>query len=195
MRHIVVFLMLSCLILPVVSAVTAKAQSCGGNFTSIVDQYKQETRDAELAMLEAKQVLLEKDKELWEDSDVETYLYWSLWVVYNGSMAYVLDGYRSLPSDLHMIEDQGYVVYWPEDPFDGWKPMEVTEDTSSFLPGGLCIQTAPDSYKRERRTFEAFELCIYGPTEEFGMLGSAETREMNDWAIVPNGALYMLGMA
>lgn len=146
-------------------------------------------------MLEAKQVLLDTNEELWEDSDIETYLYWSLWVVYNGSMAYVLDGYRSLPSDLHAVADQGYVIYWPENPFDDWKPMEVTDDTTSFLPGGVCIQTAPESYKRERKTFEAFELCIYGPSEGFSMVGEAKALEMNNWAIVPSGALYMLGMA
>lgn len=168
---------------------------CFAQSTSdLADKFKAEMRDAEVQMLEAKQVLMDTEPDQWATDQVQTYLFYSMWVVYTGTTAYILDGHWQLPSDLRDLERDGYIHYWPQNPFNEWEPMQVKSLGDGFVPGELCLEPAPPSYRDGEVGF-AFEILVYGPTVEFSEFMQPEPLELHkDWAVVPEGALFMTGL-
>lgn len=160
----------------------------------IAEGYKKETRLAEITMLEAKQVLLDTDPAEWMPFQIQAYEYYSLWVVYAATASYIASNeFRGHPADLTDLVTEGYIIYWPENPYNDWKPVEILEYSDGFSPGNIAVQWAPSGY-RDGRFPNSFEVVIYGPDMEFASYGSIERFELQvDWPTIPEGALYLLG--
>lgn len=166
----------------------------GGCLDELAERYQKETRMAEDAMQEAMQVLLDKNPTDWTPEEILTYEQYSLWVVYTATMSYVVSNeFRDFPVELADLESQGYIINWPENPYNDWQPVEILDYTDEFSPGDIALQRAPMGY-RDGKSPNAFEMVIYGPDVDFASYGSTERHDIqDDWLPIPEGALYLLG--
>jgi hypothetical protein len=158
----------------------------------IAIKYQKETRTAENWMLEARQVLLDKERDEWTTAEIQDFESSSLWVVYTATMSYQFEHKMNPPAEFQDLVEQSYVEHWPENPYNNWKPVEVLAFEDGFSAGNLAYAPAPEDY-RDGKHVGAFEMVIYGPDIEFAAHGSIKPVQLEDWVVVPEGALYMLG--
>jgi hypothetical protein len=131
---------------------------------------------------------------LAQDVELGTYLGDSLWAVYNGLVLYKWEN-SSLPTDTESLAGSKYVPVWPLNPFNAFEPVQILELSEGFSAGDMTLQICPPEYYSRISNPRplSFELSIFGPSEEYGNRGSAQITRSNTWAVVPSGALYMLG--
>ena len=126
---------------------------------------------------------------------VHNYYIESCWMVYNGLLVYMQET-KSIPEDLSMLADSGYVEFWPDDPVSG-SPMTMS-DQSDPQPGTFVIQLCPSSsyslvgsIDNYRLVPHSFELSVIGQSEHGGL--SYRPNEHNNWASVPTSAIFQVG--
>ena len=142
-----------------------------------------------------------KPQEKWTDLELEEYLSSTLWAVYNAMVAYELSSNRIAEGTNDLIS-AGFLPGVPGNPFQDWKPIQILEPGNGFSPGDLVILLPGMEHYSIVGSFDSFdlrpmsfELGIYGPNVEFAALGEANPGPHNDeWAVVPEGTLYMLGI-
>jgi len=160
----------------------------------LIRSYKVQIRSMEIKMLESRQVLKDTDPADWTTAQQEIYLNNSLWVVYYGMLTYGIDGHFHIPTDLNELVDLGYIQEWPQNPYNDWEPIQVLDAGDGFSPGDLCLLVAPPGHRDGKGKLSS-ELCIFGPDVEFAQHGQVEPIDMNEeWAVIPEGVLYMLGI-
>ena len=136
---------------------------------------------------------MDTDPADWSTALQDSYLNSALWVVYYGMLTYGFDGHFSLPAEPAELVDLVYIQTWPLNPYNNWEPMQVLDPTDEFSPGDLCLLVPVG--QREHGSKMASELCVYGPDIDYALHGDAEPMDINeDWVVVPDGAVYMLGI-
>ena len=164
----------------------------------VVQKYIQQTNKHTSRFIDQAAVLKAKPAAEWTDEELQHYLANSLWAVYSAVMAYVLEQ-EEMPVSLQQVQGCGYLATWPENPFDDWSPMEVTSMSDDFSPGDFCLQVCPSDYfsykgSHGQLTAQSYELAVFGPNENFAALyGDPAPNDYNAWALVPDGAVYMVG--
>jgi hypothetical protein len=146
------------------------------------------------ALGESLAVLKSKPQEEWAQVEIQTYLANAMWTVQCGILQYKYDHER-LPEPVSSLTGSEYIPVWPENPFNGFAPMEVLNGYAGFKPGELVMLVCPpEEYSgiKDPRPL-SYELGVYGPDEEFAQYGNAEVTCNSDWAIAPVGVLYMTG--
>lgn len=185
---IVAAALLMCLVVP--GFVLAQ---CGSGDDHLVDRYRKDTRQAELTMITAEQVLRDKPQAEWTTNEILEYEQFALWVVYAGTLAYMFDGNWEPPAELESLVEHGYIQHWPVNPHNDWEPIQILSIDDGFAAGELFWQQ-PSSGDGSIRARMTFDLGIYGPDPYYSSYGQAELMEGHeDWATVPEGAVYMLG--
>lgn len=192
MRHRLTIMAASAIFASLLAFQCTPAQ--GQCLDELAERYKKETRTAEINMLEAQQTLKDKDPSEWMPFEIQSFEYYSLWVVYAATLSYVVSNeFKSFPTELRDLESQGYIINWPENPYNDWQPVEILDYTDEFSPGDIAIQRAPAGYRDGKRP-NAFEMVIYGPDVDFASYGSTKRFDIqDDWPPIPEGALYLLG--
>jgi hypothetical protein len=130
----------------------------------------------------------------WQDSELQAYFSAALWNVYLGVLAYKYT-YWQLPASAEDLTSEGFVTHWPANPCSSWGPMALRGPEEGFSAGDLTLQVCPPEFYSKLHDPRplSFEISVAGPDPAFAALGDAEPIEQNSWAIVPEGALYMLG--
>jgi hypothetical protein len=136
--------------------------------------------------------LQSKPVEEWSGPEVEDYLNSCMWYVYSGVMLYQ-NVERALPQDIDSLVNNGYLDFVPLNPFNEWKPVVMRVNDLAFHAGDICLQKClVDSNDPPRK--RSFEISVFGVDPDFATYGNAQVSKNNqDWAVVPNGALYQLG--
>jgi hypothetical protein len=138
---------------------------------------------------------LEKaDRDTWTVAQTHEYLDASLWVIYEGMTYYFMKN-GSLPNTLEELKGSVYISTWPDNPFNDWKPIRILTLADSFSPGDVVWQICPPefySFIKNTRPVSC-ELSIYGPDVKYADFGDAKADKANKWAVVPEGAVFMLG--
>lgn len=137
-----------------------------------------------------------KPAEGWATVEIQLYLYKALWAVDYGVLLYHCE-HGCLPDSLEMLSGTKYVPCWPVNPFNSFQPMEILTVGDGFRPGELVYQVCPpEYYSRIQHPIPlSFDLGIYGPNVSFEEHGDANVMPGNDeWAVVPEGTVYMAGM-
>lgn len=135
----------------------------------------------------------------WTDEDIEFYLSNALWAVYSAIEAYSLkNGY--LPADASTLISAGYLVKWPDNPFNDWEDMVLETSSSTFSAGDFYWQQCPSSYYSYRQDGNgglvplSYQLSVFGPDTTFASTyaDNEVITENSAWATVPSGSLYSL---
>lgn len=130
----------------------------------------------------------------WTIEQHHTYLDAALWTIEYGITLYFMEN-GNLPADLEGLAGTSYIPVWPGNPYNEWEPIRVLSLSDGFAPGEVTLQVCPYefwSYVRNTRPVSC-ELSIFGPDLEYGQLGDAQPMKPNTWAVVPDGAVFMLG--
>jgi hypothetical protein len=130
----------------------------------------------------------------WTIEQHHTYLDASLWTIYYGIFLYH-EEHGNLPSDVEGLAGTAYIPVWPGNPYNGWQPIQVLSLGDGFSPGDATLQICPFEYWSfvHNPRPASFELSIFGPDQQYGELGDAHPMNPNQWAVVPDGAVFMLG--
>jgi hypothetical protein len=167
--------------------------SVAGQAVERDDEYRDHIKSKQSALLEARQKLDSVPSAEWTDPAIQQYLSEAIWVVYLGAIYYSYKNNR-LPSDFTSLSNSEYVPTWPGNPFSNWEPMVVVERAGEFKAGAFSLQICPPEYYSRIKDSRplSFELGIFGPNPEFAT-GQAEPLNLNSWAMIPEGTVYMLG--
>ena len=136
----------------------------------------------------------EIDPVKWTNSQRHDYLEAALWTIFYGLNLYFEEN-GSLPDDLSELAGTSYIPVWPGNPYNEWKPVQILSLSDGFSPGDATLQVCPHvfwSYIQNTRPVSC-ELSIFGPDMQYGDLGDAQPMKSNTWAVIPDGAVFMLG--
>lgn len=131
----------------------------------------------------------------WSELQIQDYLTEALWTVHYAVWAASF-GESRVPDDPSTLLGTQYCSAWPANPFNNWEPMAVLGAADPFSAGDITYQICPPdfySFINDELTPLGFQLGVYGPSPEFAAAGSASTLDLNTWATVPPGTLYMTG--
>ena len=192
-RCLMAFLMSSLIL---IAGTTSLASA--GAFDSLRDDYIAEGAGHYSALEAARAVLEGKAQSEWTALELQTYLNESLWTVYCGAIAHKFDQ-DVLPFTMSQLTIGEYMAGWPANPLNDWEPIEILDIADGFSPGDLVLQVAPpEAWSIGGRLVHterpmSFELGIYGPDLQSTQFSSAHPDELNTWAVVPDGTLFMIG--
>lgn len=146
--------------------------------------------------------LRENPESEWSSEAIDGYLLNSMMCVYYAAVFHLWENGEH-PARLNLAFNGGKFGGWPANPLNDWQPMEVLEAYADFSPGDLALQIAPSDYWSYMDRDAAgnyiagpynFELAVFGPSEKYAKFGNAAPyRKNSDWAMTPEGALYMIG--
>ncbi|MCB1186358.1 hypothetical protein KDL29_04245 [bacterium] len=147
----------------------------------------------------AEATLKSMEESEWSDEDIQYYLSNALWAVYSAIEAYSLkNGY--LPADAGTLVSAGYLVKWPDNPFNEWEDMILETSISTFSPGDFYWQLCPSTHYSYRLDGNgdlvplSYQLSVFGPDTTFASTyaDNEVITENSAWASVPSGSVYSL---
>jgi hypothetical protein len=131
----------------------------------------------------------------WTEVDIQEYLAEALWTIHFSLWAHRF-GESTLPGSPKDLDGGQYCPKWPANPFNDWQPINVYSATEPFSAGDITYQTCPfEFYSFMDDTLKplSYEIGIFAPTLEFSRMGNAKPLELNTWASIPDGTMYMAG--
>ncbi len=178
------------LLLLFITAVPAQAISNSDRH----DMLAQRISGQQTAYEDSLSVLKSKPQEEWSPLEIQTYLFNALWVVQYGVLQYKHD-HENLPDTLESLAGTEFIPLWPENPFNDFLAMEVYNDLDGFMPGDLVwLICPPEEYSGISNPRPlSYEIGVYGSTIEFEAYGNPDVALNKDWAVIPEGTLYMAG--